>query len=329
MKKLFLILLSSLVIFWISFAQTDDSVTNEWADSVEASEYSVDSTDETKDIPVEQTENNENGNILSDIKYELTEKIEGTENNNLLSDIKNDLTDKIEGTENNNIISEIKDELSDKIENIENNNILSDIKDELSEKIENAENDIKNKIDNKYSEEFNDAYNFAYDNDITTMDSIDNANMEWWLTRIAMAKMLSNYAMNILWKQPANIIVPNFQDVPEKLNEEYGKAVDLAYQLWIMWIWIDKFRPNDPVTRAEFATALSRMLYWLEDWLDKYYTTHLQKLKDEGIISNTDPNLKELRWYVMIMLMRSAKQKLWTLREKIENKIAEDLLSNN
>jgi hypothetical protein len=27
----------------------------------------------------------------------------------------------------------------------------------------------------------------------------------------------------------------------------------------------DKFRPNDYVTRAEFATALSRMLYGLDD----------------------------------------------------------------
>ena len=45
---------------------------------------------------------------------------------------------------------------------------------------------------------------------------------------------------------------------------------------------------------------------WLADWTDKYYTTHLAKLKAEWIISNDDPKLKELRWYVMIMLMRSA-----------------------
>ena len=46
-----------------------------------------------------------------------------------------------------------------------------------------------------------------------------------------MAKMLSNYATNVLGKEPADVIVPEFSDVSEKLNEEYGNAVDLDYQL--------------------------------------------------------------------------------------------------
>jgi hypothetical protein len=132
--------------------------------------------------------------------------------------------------------------------------------------------------------------------------------MNWSLTRIAMAKMLSNYAINILWKKPANLVVTDFPDVSQKLNDDYWWAVTLAYQLWIIWKWINKFRPNDIVTRAEFATALSRMLYWTQDWTQKYYTTHLDKLNKEWVISNTNPDLKELRWYVMIMLMRSAKK---------------------
>jgi hypothetical protein len=40
------------------------------------------------------------------------------------------------------------------------------------------------------------------------------------------------------------------------------------------------FRPNDEVTRAEFATALSRMLYSTPDG-KPYYVTHLAKLKSE------------------------------------------------
>jgi hypothetical protein len=73
-----------------------------------------------------------------------------------------------------------------------------------------------------------------------------------------------------------------------------------------MWVWIDNFRPNDVVTRWEFATALSRMLYGTSDGTP-YYSTHLSKLYREWIITNSDPKIKELRWYVMIMLMRSAK----------------------
>lgn len=165
-------------------------------------------------------------------------------------------------------------------------------------------------FDSDYSEEMNMAYQYAYLFNITTQKSITEAWMDQALTRIAMAKMLSMYAMNVLWRKPANTIVPNFEDVSEDLNEQYDYWISLAYQLWIMWINMpeNKFRPHDLVTRAEFATALSRLLYWTADWSEHYYSTHLNKLLDKWIIINTDPDLQELRWYVMIMLMRSA---LW------------------
>ena len=133
------------------------------------------------------------------------------------------------------------------------------------------------------------------------------------LTRIAMAKMLSQYAINVLWQKPANIVTPKFNDVTDKQNSDYDDWVTLAYQLWIMWQNMpnNKFRPNDEVTRAEFATALSRMVYHTSDGeyksTPKYYIHHIEKLVKEWIITKDDPSMKELRWYVMIMLMRSAK----------------------
>ena len=159
-----------------------------------------------------------------------------------------------------------------------------------------------------YSQEFIDAYNFARKNNITTKDTIREADMDAPLTRIAMAKMLSQYAINVLGKTPdTSIVVPTFPDVDAKLDADYNNWVTLAYQLWIMWIGIEKFRPFDLVTRAEFGTALSRMLFGLADWeWDEWYKTHLDKLMEEMIITNDNPNLKELRGYVMIMLMRSA-----------------------
>ena len=165
-------------------------------------------------------------------------------------------------------------------------------------------------FDSNYSDEMNMAYQYAYHFKITTQKSITEAWMDQALTRIAMAKMLSMYVMNVLWKKPANTIVPNFEDVSEDLNEQYDYWISLAYQLWIMWINMpeNKFRPHDLVTRAEFATALSRLLYWTADWNEFYYSTHLNKLFEKWIIANTNPSLQELRWYVMIMLMRSA---LW------------------
>ncbi len=162
-------------------------------------------------------------------------------------------------------------------------------------------------LTNGYTRELNDAYTFAFKNGITTMKSIDQANMNWSLNRIAMAKMLSQYAINILEKKPDTNNKCDFWDVSSDLDKQYNDWVTLACQLGIMWVNITNFRPNDEVTRAEFGTALSRMLFGLADWTDNYYSTHLAKLKKEKIISNDDPTLKELRWYVMLMLMRSAK----------------------
>jgi len=165
-----------------------------------------------------------------------------------------------------------------------------------------------------YTLEFQDAYDFAKEKWITTMPTINDANMDWKLTRIAMAKMLSQYAINVLGQKPANLVVPKFNDVTDKQNSDYDDWVSLAYQLWIMWQNMpnNKFRPNDEVTRAEFATALSRMTYWTSDgeykWTWKYYIHHMEKLVNEWIITNDNPNMKELRWYVMIMLMRSSEK---------------------
>ena len=166
---------------------------------------------------------------------------------------------------------------------------------------------------NQFTDEFQQAYEFAYNNWITTMPTIWKANMGWKLTRIAMAKMLSQYAINILWKNPDVTKVNKFNDVTDELDEEYNNWVTLAYQLWIMWINMpeNNFRPKDEVTRAEFVTALSRMIYWTSDWeykwTGKYYLNHMAKLMKEWIITKDDPNMKELRGYVMIMLMRSIK----------------------
>ena len=161
-----------------------------------------------------------------------------------------------------------------------------------------------------YTQEFIDAYNFAYKNWITSKLSIEDAKMFSPLTRIQMAKMLSNYAINVLWKHPdISKWTIKFDDVSNKLNKKYDNAVNLAYQLGIMWqnIKNNKFRPYDEVTRAEFATALSRLLYWTMDWkwIFKYYDPHINKLYNEWIIDKTNPNIKEKRWYVIIILMRS------------------------
>ena len=189
-----------------------------------------------------------------------------------------------------------------------------EIKDSLVDIDKSQKNNSQNWINSQkvsgYSEEMVDAYNFAYKNWITTMSNIENAKMYKGLTRIAMAKMLSQYAINVLWKNPDKSRNIKFNDVSDKMDKDYNYWVTLAYQLWIMWVNMknNNFRPNDTITRAEFVTALSRLLYDTPDG-NPYYVTHMQKLKERWIILNDNPKMKESRWYVMIMLMRSANLK--------------------
>ncbi len=160
----------------------------------------------------------------------------------------------------------------------------------------------------EYSYEMQQAYNWAYENQITTMNSIWRANMNWNLTRAELAKMISNYTTEVLWKEIDSTKKCNFNDVSEELDAKYYYWISHACQLWLMWQGIDSFRPNDWVTRAEFWTILSRALWWSKnEWWITYYQNHLKALKSEWIMNNiSSPMNKEIRWYVMLMLMRSS-----------------------
>jgi hypothetical protein len=160
-----------------------------------------------------------------------------------------------------------------------------------------------------YSSELRQAYNWAYQSDITTQSSIEKANMWWKITREEMAKMISNYAINILWKSPDTTKSCLFSD--SNINPDLVRFVTESCQLWLMWQWITSFKPRDFVTRAEFWTVLSRALWWDKyGWWNTYYESHLKALQCEWIMKKIDmPMDNEIRWYVMLMLMRSVNQK--------------------
>lgn len=160
----------------------------------------------------------------------------------------------------------------------------------------------------KEDNELRQAYDFAYMYWITTKKTLTEANVTWVVIRIDLAKMIVNYAMNILWKTINEWNQCTFDDL-WIVSEEMKVYAIKACQLWLMWIDTDnKFNPNSEITRAEFATTISRALRW-----EKYnatsptrYTQHLNALKKEWIIKNIEnPMTKELRWYVMLMLMRT------------------------
>jgi len=158
-----------------------------------------------------------------------------------------------------------------------------------------------------YSDELMGAYEYAYGMGITTMSSIDQADMYGTLTRVALAKMISNYVLELGLQTPDTSKECNFSDVSETLDAQYANWVTNACQLGLMGVGITEFRPFDVVTRAEFGTVLSRALWGdANNGGDPYYTYHLNSLLDAGVMTKIDtPSMTEVRGYVMLMMQRA------------------------
>lgn len=160
-----------------------------------------------------------------------------------------------------------------------------------------------------YNEEINNAYLRAHQVGITTMPTIQEANIEGNLIRSHMAKMIVNYAVKVLLLKPDTTKTCEFNDI-EKETTELQWYMKLACQLWIMGIDMEKFEPNAVVTRAQFWTILSRTLYGNQyNWGEPYYLNHLNALKLNAIMNQIDNAelTPELRGRVMLMMMRADK----------------------
>lgn len=157
-----------------------------------------------------------------------------------------------------------------------------------------------------YSNELEGAYEYAYDIGITTQSPIDNANMFGSLLRSHMAKMMSNYAVEVLGLTPDTTKECNFTDVANETAELQG-YIEEACQLGLMGVGITEFNPRGIVTRAQFGTVLSRALYGdMYNDGDPYYADHLAALQEAGIMNNiSNPNAPEVRGYVMLMMQRA------------------------
>jgi len=162
-----------------------------------------------------------------------------------------------------------------------------------------------------YSAELNAAYLRAYSYNITTMPTIQQANLQWPLLRKDMAKMISNFAINILGKSVSTGANCSFNDM-QTLSKEAQYYAMAACRLWLMGYANDgvtmnkNFNPDQTVDRAQFWTILSRLLRGTENnGGATYYANHLTALKVTWIMTNiSTPNAKELRGRVMLMMQR-------------------------
>ena len=163
--------------------------------------------------------------------------------------------------------------------------------------------------------EIKEAYEFAKEKKITTTEDIEEFDLEWKLIRMHLAKMISEFAVEVMWKKEMTEWVEgceNFEDMKNE-TEEMQKYATMACKLGLMWRNGEqtapqkKFNPTVEVNRAQFGTILSRLLRWQQyaakEW-ESYYGEHLQALKESGIMTMIDPEMSELRWWVALMLYR-------------------------
>ncbi|MCX6824463.1 MAG: S-layer homology domain-containing protein, partial [candidate division SR1 bacterium] len=135
--------------------------------------------------------------------------------------------------------------------------------------------------------------------------------MQGSLLRKDMAKMISNFAINVLGKTVSTGATCTFTDMKsfDKTSQYYAMA---ACRLGLMGYESDgvtmniNFNPEQEVDRAQFGTILSRLLRGAKNnGGTPYYLSHLQTLNTEGIMTKIDtPNQKEMRGRVMLMMQR-------------------------
>lgn len=194
-----------------------------------------------------------------------------------------------------------------------------------------------------YPKERNDAYQRAYKLWITTIPNIKDADLDWLVYRKIVAKMVSEFAIKIVWLSPDETKDCKFKDI-KKEDPELKYYMELSCKLGIMWL--DSygnpdtvFNPNHFVTRDQFVTILSRTLFrgkynlYPEEFsfFDKaknfaihtinnitnalklnlqidtqidWYTKHLEIIKQLWVITNDKINIKELKIYIMLIMHR-------------------------
>lgn len=179
---------------------------------------------------------------------------------------------------------------------------------------DSVDGDMCNANSASFNNESKSAYLYACTNNITTKRTINDSIFYGILIRKEMAKMISNYAINVMGMTPDTSKTCMFDDVANE-SAEMQQYITTACQLGLMGYEADattqatSFNPNMAVSRAMFGTLFTRMLYGnkyataigASDW----YVASLNVLKEEGLLTNTNASLTEIRGYVWIVFDRA------------------------
>lgn len=159
-----------------------------------------------------------------------------------------------------------------------------------------------------WSQEYQDAYAYAYANGITTMSSIDAANLAGTTTRAQAAKMFVEFAKSL--GQTADTSAScSFSDLaPIAGTDLAGFAVE-ACQMGLMGINTNGiFNPNGVLSRAEYGTILSRVLFGdVYNGGNPFYAAHLNALNQAGLMNDlSNPERSIMRGDAFLLLFRAS-----------------------
>lgn len=169
------------------------------------------------------------------------------------------------------------------------------------------------------NDEYNKAQSFLWSYEMTKFDTVDGYDPYRNLSRQEAAKIFSNFAINVLCRQPNKKLTVNYSDTQES-DPTLKPYIELAYQLGIMkgsGQGDGVFRPFEFISKAEVNAVLIRML--LKSYLDETgmlrYAPYNQASSALNIITQ-DAGLESIsRNHVALMLFRAYKQQVFDWKE--------------
>lgn len=175
---------------------------------------------------------------------------------------------------------------------------------------------IDSQTEKVVSEEFKKALSMLYAYDMTMYNTVDEFGPYRRLSRQEAAKILSNFAINVLCRKPNEKLKTYYSDTQEA-TPTLKPYITLAYQLGIMKWWTDSnFKPTEAITKVELNAVIIRLIlqgYLSESW-EKRYTEYNKVSKTLGIIKQSNSSIAISRSDAAIMMFRAYKNQTFSLQ---------------
>ena len=213
----------------------------------------------------------------------------------------------------NNNTNDIENILNRNSSNTSNTNSAEDI---LNKQLTNKNNKNNKKNNTSFQEkEHEDAYNWALKNGIIDGTTFPISWIYGNLSRAELATIVSNFAkMQKRKVKFSKEVCSKYKDIWEVNNTILKEGIINSCQYGLIGMQPDGktqityFEPNKKLYRYDLSTVLSRMLYGTtyenKTWKGNYWDFHLKNLVDKKIISDANPNIKEIKQWILLMLMR-------------------------